>query len=170
MESIAVVHSVKLDPDGRPRPNYLNRLNAALILADDLEINKIIISGGQTREDFPSEAEIGRNYLHSQTNLPIVIEAESRTTIESVLKLKNHIDINHVRTLFVITSDYSLKRFKYLYQALYPESLSKLQFISTTDESGTKYKYAEKFYLAYSKLFPKGGFIMKVTNAIFRNG
>ncbi|MCA9381819.1 transglycosylase domain-containing protein, partial [Candidatus Dojkabacteria bacterium] len=170
MKTIAIVHTVKLDRKGKPRQNYLHRLNAAIELTKHHKIDEIILFGGKTRKKFPSEAKVGQNYLKGKVKVPTTLETVSKATIDSVLNIKKLIKIDKVNKIYVITSDYSLERFKFLYSELYPEAKGKLEFISTKDESGLRFKYAQKFYLAYSKLVPEGGIIAKILQAIFRNG
>jgi uncharacterized SAM-binding protein YcdF (DUF218 family) len=78
----AIVLGVRLGPDGAPALRYRQRLARARAL----NVDAIILLGGQTRPDTPSESAAGRDWLVAQGEAParICVEERSRHTLENL--------------------------------------------------------------------------------------
>ncbi len=78
----AIVLGLRLEPGGLPTRRYCARLDRAR----HLPVDTIILLGGQTRPDTPSESAAGRAWLIGQGESParIAIEERSRHTLENL--------------------------------------------------------------------------------------
>jgi len=78
----AIVLGLRLGPEGVPTSRYRQRLERAR----GLSVDTIILLGGQTRPDTPSESAAGRDWLLAQGEAPsrIRIEERSRHTLENL--------------------------------------------------------------------------------------
>lgn len=82
-----LVLGMRLDPLGQPGPDYRARLTRAAALRAQHGTAPIVILGGRTKPDQPSEAMAGARFLQAH-NVPataILLEDRSRHTLENLM-------------------------------------------------------------------------------------
>lgn len=89
-----------------------NRLDKAIEILGSNREAKIILSGGKVCLKEFSEAELMANYLKDRgiETKNIILEDESKDTLQSIKNSKKIIDKYQFKDIALITSDYHLKR------------------------------------------------------------
>lgn len=126
-------------------PEYKARTATALagMGKDDV----LIISGGITRPDFPSEAMVGLDFItkHSNFRLPkILLEKKSTTTGENIRFVKELLEEHKLRPdqIFVYHRQSALLKTKILYDQLW-KGHPELVFVPCVDTSGRLHRILE---------------------------
>lgn len=112
------VHGFKLNDDGSPQQEYINRLDMALKTWQTYPNSYIAIMGGGTAKDDPkiTEARVGANYLLSKgvPSEKLILEDKSTNTIENVgnlfKMLCDRIEYTNIDKICVCSSDYHIRR------------------------------------------------------------
>jgi len=83
---------MRLDPEGKPGPDYQARLRRAAALWTRDKTTEIVILGGRTAAGQPSEAASGAAFLHAcgVATRSILIEDRSRHTLENLVLYRAH--------------------------------------------------------------------------------
>lgn len=118
----------KLRSDGSVSREFDRQLwKAGTYLLDDKNAI-LVISGGQTRKGYPSEAWVGSHSkgLAGISGLRIVLEKESKTTSENIRFVLEMLRHERIGTLTVITGAAHLPRTKLLFKRLWPEICDRL--------------------------------------------
>lgn len=183
IKHLLIINGVQFKKDLTTDPEFIARLNKAIELANQSTNNKapidaIIISGGLTRKDCPSEASFGEQYLKKQIttqSIPIFKEEESHTTIENIKFTKNLIekipefDLNKIEQITIVTTPGRLPRLKYLYKKLWPETQSKTEFVVASYPQNFLLPFTEFLYLIYSVFDIHEKSLARFTKRILRN-
>ncbi|MFA6354118.1 MAG: YdcF family protein [Candidatus Paceibacterota bacterium] len=172
MNRIIIVHGEKSKPSGEIHPAFIERLNKAIEISKQVSPDFIVIASGQTRKISPPEAQTGYDYLKDKIKTPILIEKESRTTIENIkftkkLLTDGKIEINK---LYVVTSRKRIFRIKFLYRRLWPEIYEEIEFIPTKDFYPILFYPYKALYLLLNLLDIKERFLLPLGKKFFRNG
>jgi len=87
-----LVLGVRLDPAGKPGPDYQARLRRAAALWTRDETTEIVLLGGRTAAGQPSEAAAGASFLHAcgVATRSILLEDRSRHTLENLVLYRAH--------------------------------------------------------------------------------
>ncbi|MFA6909484.1 MAG: YdcF family protein [Patescibacteria group bacterium] len=165
-----IVHGEKPDSTCSIHREFIRRLDKAIKYAQKGTFDGIIITGGITRKNCPSEASMGAEYLRDKTGIPIIIEEASHTTIENIRFTKQLIAQYAPDTLTVVSSAKRMFRIKYLYGQLWPEMQGKFIFVSSSDSYSMFFFALEMIYLVYALLDIGERFIPHITKQLFRNG
>ena len=143
---VIVILSGGLQPDGRPHPWVCARLDKAFDLRDST--NYFVSTSAWTvhkpplldEQGFPvTEAQAGSDYLLAKGIRPdrVLNEAASLDTIGNAYFLRTvHIDPLGLRKILVITSDFHMKKTRWIFEkifALEPYQGYELSFLSTPD-------------------------------------
>ncbi len=171
---ILIIHGEKSGKLGGIHKEFLVRLNKAINLSKENKFDKIIISGGQTRKNIPSEAGQGFEYLNNKITGQIFLEDKSKTTPENVQYTKTIIKNWGIPLrdfeIYVISSKTRIARLKYLYSVIFPEVYSKIKFIPADDSYGFVYQLIEKIYHLIAFIDPYEKILGKWKKELFRNG
>jgi uncharacterized SAM-binding protein YcdF (DUF218 family) len=104
----------------RPSPVFEARLDEAAMLFREKRARYIVLTGARSAEDRLSEAAAGRSYLLAQ-GVPaeaLLMEENSRTTVENLREAKLVADRNGLRSLLVVTDGLHLFRSRLAWQRL----------------------------------------------------
>jgi uncharacterized SAM-binding protein YcdF (DUF218 family) len=169
--NLIIVHGEKSLHDGSMHRAFKERLDKAIDLINQGNYEELLITGGCTRANVISEAEMGKQYLQDKTNLPIYLEDKSHTTIENIIFTHQHAkghceQINHA---VIITSNVRIPRVRYLYKKFWPELFPRITFIGTKGHYPPYYFLVELLYWIYDIFDPKERYLSKYTKHIFRN-
>jgi len=167
--NILLIHGKKPQKHNPMHVAFEECLKLALKLSKGNDYNLILISGGQTRSNQPSEASIGHAYLKNKTTIPIILERNSKTTIENILFSKNILQLYNISHIDAIISGKLLLRYKYLYKKLWPEVYDKADFIGAPVSYPLLYYLIESIYYLYSLVDIKERWLPKITKRLFRN-
>jgi uncharacterized SAM-binding protein YcdF (DUF218 family) len=106
-----LVLGMLLDPLGQPGPDYRARLARAAALRAKHDTAQIVILGGRTRPNQPSEAAAGALFLQA-CNVPaaaILLEDRSRHTLENLMLYRARFPAD-ARAIVLVTSRFHLAR------------------------------------------------------------
>ena len=87
-----VVLGMRLDPEGKPGPDYQRRLRRAAALWTRDKTTEIVLLGGRAAAGQPSEAASGAIFLHAcgVATSSIRLEDRSRHTLENLMLYRAH--------------------------------------------------------------------------------
>ncbi len=172
MNRIIIVHGEKSKPSGEIHPAFIERLDKAIEISKQVSPDFIVITGGQTRKISPSEAQTGYDYLKDKIKIPILIEKESRTTIENIKFTKKLLADSRfeINKLYVITSQKRIFRIKFLYRRLWPEIYEEIKFIPAKDFYPILFYPYEALCLLLNLLDLNERFLLPFGKKFFRNG
>lgn len=111
LSSIVVLGSC-LDPEGRPTPTYIDRLDRALRLFGQSPSARIFLLGGRTAAGAPTEAEAGARYLlaHGVPERAVEREERSRHTLENLRFYRSARPLSDGHPDALVTSRFHLAR------------------------------------------------------------
>ncbi|MBI2065283.1 MAG: YdcF family protein [Candidatus Yanofskybacteria bacterium] len=164
-----IIHGEKPYKDCKPHREFLERLEMAIKLASEEVFDAIIVSGGCTRKNCPSEASFGGAFIQSRIDTPILLEEHSHTTVENILFTKELVRNYPLEKLLIVSSEKRLLRLKYLYRRLWPEAYNKIYFVGCRDSYGVYIYILEIIYLIYSIFDVKEHFLPRLAKKFFRN-
>lgn len=109
-ESIVVLGAAQYD--GRPSPVLKARLDHALDLWDRRFANLLVLTGGRGAGDTTSEAAVGKAYAkrHGIPENLIVLEAEGRTTRESMKGVARILENRGLKTAILVSDPFHMLR------------------------------------------------------------
>ena len=120
-ENINIVYSIILVPTGGifyheekkkvlPSNQSIKRFKKALKFSNNLNI-PIIISGGKTKKNFDSEAEILQKYIKESFKKNLILEKDSINSYETSVNIEKYINENKIsNNIILITDLYHFKR------------------------------------------------------------
>ncbi len=126
-KTVIIVLGDKLDQHGRPTPVFQSRLRAALAQMKSYPDSVMVITGGKTQAEFPSEAEVGKEFLLSGPigillremgyEKRILVETEARSTSEHPLLVKALLEAHSIRASWyiLVTSSHRVWRAHYYF-------------------------------------------------------
>lgn len=165
-----VVHGEKLNVDGGLSNGFVKRLDKAIEALQKESCDLIIVSGGQTRKEFRSEAEIGAEYLRSNYFVSVLEERKSLTTVENIFNVARLIGENP-EYVCAVSSWSRIPRLKYLYGKLCPEYSGEMEFASPLEITPILEFPKEIAHLAYNVFdLKEEASLMKYLRKTFRNG
>jgi hypothetical protein len=167
--NILLIHGEKPGRDNALHLAFKERLELALELIERNNYDLILVTGGQTRNFFPPESQIGYEYLRYKTRLPVIQENRSHTTVENILFCREVLSEYQIGHIDIITSKVRLRRFKYLYKRLWPELSDKCRIFGAKDSYFFLYPLVEIVYILYSFFDLKEKVVPRLTKKIFRN-
>lgn len=109
----AIVLGAKIKEDASPAPALRSRLDRVLQLYEEGHIKKIIVTGGQGSDEPVTESSAMQQYLIERGVMSehILLESRSTSTYENLANSKYLIE---EREVYIISSDFHLKRARYL--------------------------------------------------------
>ena len=117
--------------------DYKSRLNKAFEVFLQNNCNSIILtSNSKSKKNLKSEAQMALEYLSKNfiiDNKKAILLEESRDTVGEAIYSKIKIDDLDSKFVYVITSDWHLKRAKYIFTKIYDDSY-KIIFIPIKGE------------------------------------
>lgn len=126
-KNYGIVLGKRLEDNGEPLPELIQRLDKCLELFFDGKLDFIIVSGGKANKNAPcTESFVMKNYLLSR-GVPkevVIEENSSLTTLQNGKYCKRLLKNMSYNELYLVTSEYHFKRkylnprriFKYLYR------------------------------------------------------
>lgn len=135
MTNIIIVHGEKPTSSGKIHPNFVERLKVAVKLAKKNSSALLIITGGKTRKNTPSEANMGKEFLKGKIKNKIILEPISKTTIENIKNTKKLVQENKIKIdkLGIVNSEKRLFKTRCLYLRIWPEVKNKITFYPAKD-------------------------------------
>lgn len=110
--SLILVPGFRLEEGGHLHPDFVQRLERALVLANQDSKAKVMILGGKTSKSTLTEAEAGKEYLifHGLGEKRIIMEDRSRHTLENFQNARTIISQFKIQDVVLITNRYHLER------------------------------------------------------------
>ncbi|OUL35593.1 protein sanA-like protein [Nostoc sp. T09] len=95
-----------------PSPVFRERINHAINLYKNQDVNKIIFTGGVGESNEPAEAVVGKRYaLARQVKLnDIITETESRTTYQNLKNARSLASIYQLNKFLIVSDPLHMKR------------------------------------------------------------
>ena len=155
---IIVVHGFRPLKSGDIHPDLKNRLDRALELDKAEKFDAILVSGN-SRKSVMSEARQAEIYLKDKTNTPLIVEDRPHSTSEEVRLLKERFKENIPDKAIIIVSQPYVKRTKYLYKVLWPESVNNIVFEPAKSGVSPFAPVREVFYRFYTRFDPYEKFL-----------
>ena len=93
-------------------PVFRERINHALALYRNGKVRKIIFTGGQGNNNEPTESSAARRYA-VERGIPeegILVEESSHTTYENLFYAKQVADVQHLKTVLIVSDPLHMKR------------------------------------------------------------
>jgi hypothetical protein len=169
MHNIIIVHGEKPLRSGGMHPAFRERLDEAVRLIHGNNFDMIVITGGRTRKNAPSESEMGRIYLQNKVSIPIIGENQARTTSENVRLSQVLLEDKNLNQVTVITSQKRIRRAQYLYARLWPEISDRIEFVAARDFYPCYYLLLEFLYRICAYLDPYEKTFARLLKKVFRN-
>jgi uncharacterized SAM-binding protein YcdF (DUF218 family) len=96
----------------KPSPVYRERINAAIALYQQGRVHWIIFTGGTPRLEYPSEAEVGRQFsaMHGIPISAMLVDVESRNTWQNLERAKDLTDIAGIRSVLLVSDPLHMRR------------------------------------------------------------
>jgi uncharacterized SAM-binding protein YcdF (DUF218 family) len=172
--TIILVLGYKLNPDGKMTAIFKDQIKRALQVTQSDASSMIVITGGQTRAGFPSEAEAALNYINEiSPNFPrerILLETAARSTSEHPklvrnLLVSNGISISH---MVVNTRAFHVRRSQYLFRFHWSEIENLVTFDGVGD-SPVSERLKEIILLGVAYVDPHDRWLMPILKYFFRN-
>ena len=133
-KNVLIVIGVSPNKDGKPSRLMINRLRKAIQLNNKNKYSKIILSGGRIGYPVPS-AEIMRIMsLHHLPQDKIVVEPNSKNLLHNALFCWNIIKEKSPKNITIVTSDWNMRRAKYIFTNTYKHMGVSLNFESCNDQ------------------------------------
>ena len=98
--------------DVRPSPVFRERINHAITLYRNGQVDKLAFTGGTPKKGYMTEAEVGRRYALQQ-GIPagdIVLEKTSRDTYQNLVNIRPVLRENELYKVVVVSDPYHLAR------------------------------------------------------------
>lgn len=169
MIKLLIIHGEKPTRSGSIHPAFLSRLSTAVKLCHNNSYNLVVITGGQTRKNAPTEAAQGLEYLRSKINLPIILEEKARSTAENIIFTKKLLKGGKIASATIVTSQKRFWRTGYLYSRLWPELRGKTEIIGSPDPYPVFFLLREWLLFLFAVLNSKEKFCF-LAKKFFRNG
>jgi len=169
---IILVFGEKPLRSGQMNPELALRLDKAKDAISRGGADLLVISGGQTRKNAPTEAEMGQAYVSSTITIPVLLEKNAHSTSENIQFSKKLLAEQHITPidrLTVITGRKRIWREKYLFRRLWAAMFHQTTFLPATDLHPFHYYGVELVYLLSAIVDPAEKFIARLTKKIFRN-
>ncbi|MFE7061798.1 YdcF family protein [Sutcliffiella sp. NPDC057660] len=98
--------------NGTPSPVLRERVNHAIWLYENEYVEKIIFTGGKSREDSLTESEAAKEYANSKkvASGDILIEVNSKITEENLLYALEVAEANKLNTFILVSDPLHMKR------------------------------------------------------------
>ncbi len=99
-----------------PSPVFRERINHAIDLYKNDQVDKLIFTGGTPKPGFMTEAEVGRRYaLNNGVNKSdILLETTSRDTYHNLLYARYEAQANQLHSFIIVSDPYHLARAAYI--------------------------------------------------------
>jgi hypothetical protein len=169
---IIIVFGEKPLRSGQMHPELKLRLNKALDIIKQTGGDLLIITGGQTRSNTQTEAEMGLAYVNNKTTTPILLEKNARSTSENIRYTKQLLSDNHLsatENFSVVTGQKRIWREKYLFRKLWAEAFPRTTFYGATDLHSFWYYGVELPYFLFAIMDPQERYLARLTKKVFRN-
>jgi vancomycin permeability regulator SanA len=151
--SIMVVIGAAPKPDGRPSDAMMQRVRTAIALHKKNRYDSIIISGGPTVTPIP-ESDVMKIILSKHVPKNIIrTERNACDTIQNAVFSWELIKDDKIDRITVVTSNFHMRRTKYIFRKLYSHIKANLIFESAQDHfdpiAGLYYYSKEIVLLVY---------------------
>lgn len=194
---IIIVLGHKLNPDGTCTADFIERIKKGVELARATPTSRLIITGGKTRKEFPSEAERALEYIKTLTaeSNPLmgiqtkdhvdrildtfiygltsrtILEPEARATSEHPRLVHGLLRSHGITptTLTIVTSNYHRKRSARVFLTHWPEITSQLRTVGVGIPRFTD-QIKESVLGVLGYIDPYDRYIMPTLKRLFRNG
>ncbi len=175
LRPIILVLEYKLDRKGNCAPQFIERLKVAVTLAQSDKRSLLVITGGQTRAEFPSEAETAHQWIkrfYPELAPRVTCETEARSTAEHpqlIKKLLRILNINP-RSITIVTNKVHVRRSEFLFRVHLPQWVNKIVFVRDVGQPKLSEGVIESILLLIAHIDPYERFILPCVKRIFRNG
>lgn len=169
---VALVLGKKPRPIDWIHPELKARAEMAAQLLFRKEVDLVIISGGPTVQDKPSEASTAFMSTPALWGEHVLLEVSSKTTEENIKntrKMFEDIYVLEIKSMFIITSPGHIKRTRWLIEKYWPEILPAVEFLPVGDFR-TMDVVTEWMQLTLAKSKVGQKIILPILRKIFRNG
>ncbi|MET0207825.1 MAG: YdcF family protein [Burkholderiaceae bacterium] len=103
---------------GKPNPCLTGRVDAALVLAQNGTVGRLLLSGGVDREDGRVEAEVMQAHARQLGHAgPLQLEPRSQSTRENLSMSRTLLEAAGVRSVVIVSEPYHLWRAERLARA-----------------------------------------------------
>jgi vancomycin permeability regulator SanA len=167
---VILVLGHKLLPSGEASEEFQNRIRRGLELFAAENADWLVISGGKTRAEFSSEAQIGQRFIPFHLEWKTVLETQSRTTFDTFRLTPAYLesmDIS-VTAITVVTSAYHVPRAQRIMARLWPRAYACAKFDGVGSVSPWHW-FTEKLHLILLGIDPEGTWLVPVLAKGFRN-
>jgi uncharacterized SAM-binding protein YcdF (DUF218 family) len=102
--------------NGRPSPVLQARLDRAIALYRDGFAPLLILTGGSSPADAPSEAAVGREYALDRGVPPeaVLLEDQSHTTVENLRGIQSLLASSPVPTILLVSDPFHMARARWI--------------------------------------------------------
>jgi hypothetical protein len=174
-QTIILVLGYKLNPDGTMAQVFKDQVDRAVAVANSDVSSLIVITGGQTRAGFPSEAETALRYItHTFPTFPterVLLETAARSTSEHPKLIRSLLQDNgiDVSKIIVSTRAFHVRRSRYLFRFHLPDMKDRLTFDAVGGVPLAE-RLKEIILLAVAHVDPHDQWLMPLLKYLFRNG
>jgi uncharacterized SAM-binding protein YcdF (DUF218 family) len=194
---IIIVLGHKLNRDGTCSDDFVERIRKGVELAQATPTSRLVITGGKTRKEFPSEADMALEHIKAlvQKSDPLIgiqskqqegrviekfiygltsrvlLEPEARATSEHPRLVRALLRSKRITpsTITIVTSNYHLGRSIRTFTLHWPEISSKLRSVGVGTPK-LKDRVKESLLRVLGLLDPYDRIIMPTLKRLFRNG
>ena len=98
--------------DKHPSPVFRERINHALVLYKNNQVDKLIFTGGSPKADYMTEAAVGRRYAIKKgiDRADIIYENQSRDTWQNLVNAQTLAKDNNIDSFIIVSDPYHLAR------------------------------------------------------------
>jgi uncharacterized SAM-binding protein YcdF (DUF218 family) len=132
-KNILIVLGCTQRKDGKPSDCMLARVRKALNLWKKDNYSKLLLSGGASRYGVPEAAVMRVMLLNFIPHEKILVEHKSRGLVQKALFCWSLLKDKDVKHITVVTSEYQLKRAKYIFKKMYAHMGVSLSFETVED-------------------------------------
>ncbi|MBW2972348.1 YdcF family protein [Candidatus Woesearchaeota archaeon] len=146
--------------DGRPSDQMISRVRKAVQLFRKNSYSKVILSGGTAKYGVPEAIVMRVMVLNFITPDRIIVEKNSRDTVHNAVFCWELLKSRKPKSVTVVTSEYHIRRAKYIFTRLYAHMGVSLRFEAAQDTfdpiESVYYHIKERLLLVKIKLFGFG--------------
>jgi hypothetical protein len=171
MSRIIIVHGEKPTRQGKMHIEFQARLEKAIRIANSGKCDLIVITGGKTRKNACSEAQMAAKYLSDKIRVPVFLEDKSSTTSENVRFAKTLIEKEKIfiDSVVVIVRKSCVAKAEHFYRHFWKEAYEKASFIGALDTHTLFYHLIAHFLFLLAVADPKEKTVFRIFKMIFRN-
>lgn len=143
--NLAIVLGTSIQGEN-PSPAFQQRIDHGIFLYKTQKVSRLLFSGGKVDGNKYSEAEVAAKYA-IQNGVPfndIIIEDQSKNTIENFKFSKKIIDTLSLDTIYIVTDSIHIKRAMMIANANQLKALASPSSLSHIKNKTQKFKYRSR--------------------------